>query len=44
VRLVDAGELHVEVGERVSLEELREVHVRADAGTLSGKVVAVPGR
>lgn len=39
---VDAGELHVEVAERVPLAELAAVHARADAGALSGKVIVVP--
>ena len=41
VRLVDSGELRVDVGERVPLTELPAVHARAGAGTLSGKVVIV---
>jgi len=42
VAMVDAGELHVDVAERLSLPELPAVHVRADAGALSGKVVLLP--
>jgi NADPH:quinone reductase-like Zn-dependent oxidoreductase len=39
VELVDAGDLHVDVAERVPLGELATVHARAAAGDLSGKVV-----
>ena len=42
VSLVDGGELHVDVAERVPLAELAEVHARAGAGELSGKVVVLP--
>jgi NADPH:quinone reductase-like Zn-dependent oxidoreductase len=42
VAKVDAGELRVDVAERVPLRELRSVHARADAGALSGKVVIFP--
>ncbi|MFI5931921.1 NADP-dependent oxidoreductase [Actinoplanes sp. NPDC051494] len=43
VALVDAGELHVDVAQRVPLAELGAVHARAAAGTLpGGKVVIVP--
>ena len=41
VELVDAGELRVEVTERVPLAELPSVHARAAGGTLTGKVVVV---
>jgi NADPH:quinone reductase-like Zn-dependent oxidoreductase len=40
--MVDRGELRVEVAERVPLQELPQVHKRAAAGELSGKVVVVP--
>jgi NADPH:quinone reductase-like Zn-dependent oxidoreductase len=40
--MVDRGELRVEVAERVPLEQLPQVHARAAAGELSGKVVVVP--
>ena len=40
--MVDAGELHVDVAERLSLTELSAVHARADAGALPGKVVLLP--
>jgi NADPH:quinone reductase-like Zn-dependent oxidoreductase len=39
VAMVDAGELHVDVAERLPLRELSAVHARAEAGALSGKVV-----
>lgn len=42
VALVDAGELTVDVTERVPLSELPAVHARAAAGELRGKVVVVP--
>ncbi|GIE33986.1 NADPH:quinone reductase [Actinoplanes italicus] len=41
VSLVDAGELRVEVAQRVPLAELPDVHARAAAGTLPGKTVIV---
>jgi NADPH:quinone reductase-like Zn-dependent oxidoreductase len=40
VELVDRGELHVEVAQRVALAELPEVH--AHSATLPGKVVVLP--
>jgi NADPH:quinone reductase-like Zn-dependent oxidoreductase len=39
--LVDAGELRVDVAERVPLAELPALHAKAAAGDLSGKVVVV---
>jgi NADPH:quinone reductase-like Zn-dependent oxidoreductase len=42
VAMIDAGELHVDVAERLSLTELSAVHARADAGALPGKVVLLP--
>lgn len=42
VARVDRGELTVDVAERVPLADLGEVHARAAAGTLTGKVVIVP--
>jgi NADPH:quinone reductase-like Zn-dependent oxidoreductase len=39
---VDAGELRVDVADRLPLSELPAVHARADAGTLTGKVVLLP--
>jgi NADPH:quinone reductase-like Zn-dependent oxidoreductase len=42
VRLVDSGELTVDVAERVPLSELAEVHRRSEAGDIRGKVVLIP--
>ncbi len=42
VALVDAGELRVDVAQRVALSQLAELHARAAAGGLGGKVVVVP--
>ena len=42
VAMIDAGELHVDVAERLPLTELSAVHARADAGALPGKVVLIP--
>lgn len=42
VRLVDRGELRVEVAERVPLSELPAIHRRAAEGQVHGKVVVVP--
>jgi NADPH:quinone reductase-like Zn-dependent oxidoreductase len=42
VALVDSGELTVNVAERVPLSELPAIHVRAAAGGLRGKVIAIP--
>lgn len=39
--LVDGGELRVDVAERVALEQLPDVHARAAAGGVSGKVVVL---
>lgn len=41
VALVDRGELHVDVAQRVPLSELPALHARAGAGDLSGKVVVL---
>jgi NADPH:quinone reductase-like Zn-dependent oxidoreductase len=44
VKLVDGGELRVEVARRVPLAELPALHADAAAGALpSGKVVVTPG-
>ena len=43
VAMVDRGELRVDVGERVPLAELPDVHARAASGTLPGKVVVLVG-
>ena len=42
VKLVDSGELTVNVAQLVPLSELPAVHARAAAGELHGKVVALP--
>ncbi|MEH3156523.1 MAG: NADP-dependent oxidoreductase [Gordonia paraffinivorans] len=42
VRQVDDGTLTVEVGRRVSWDDVPAVHADSDAGRLSGKVVVVP--
>ena len=42
VARVDRGELAVDVAERVSMSDLAEVHARAAAGALGGKVVVTP--
>ncbi|WIE75640.1 NADP-dependent oxidoreductase [Curtobacterium sp. MCSS17_007] len=39
VSLVDAGELHVEVARRITLDELPALHAEAEAGRIAGKVV-----
>jgi NADPH:quinone reductase-like Zn-dependent oxidoreductase len=41
VALLDAGELRIDVAERAPLPELADVHARADADEVSGKVVVV---
>ncbi|MDO8189110.1 NADP-dependent oxidoreductase [Conexibacter sp. JD483] len=40
--LVEAGELRVEVAERVALAELPALHARAASGELSGKAIVLP--
>jgi NADPH:quinone reductase-like Zn-dependent oxidoreductase len=42
VAMIDAGELQVDVSERLPLSELPDVHARSDAGSLSGKIVLIP--
>ncbi len=42
VALIDSGDLHVEIAQRVPLSELPAIHEQADAGQIHGKVVAVP--
>ena len=42
VAMVDRGELRVDVAERVPLAELADVHARAAAGELHGRVVVGP--
>ena len=41
VELIDSGELHVDVAQRVPLAQLSSVHAQAAAGELHGKVVIV---
>lgn len=41
VSLVDQGQLHIDVADRVSLAELPGVHARSDAGTLRGKTIVL---
>jgi len=42
VALVDSGELTVDIAERVSLSELPDIHTRAAAGEVYGKVIVAP--
>jgi NADPH:quinone reductase-like Zn-dependent oxidoreductase len=42
VAMVDRGELHVDVAQRVPLAELPSIHADAAAGSLPGKVVVLP--
>ena len=42
VRLVDAGELRVEVSRRIPLAELPALHAEAAEGPVSGKVIVLP--
>ncbi|GAB3931843.1 NADP-dependent oxidoreductase [Kribbella albertanoniae] len=42
VALIDSGDLHVEIAQRVPLSELPAIHQQAEAGQIHGKVVAVP--
>ncbi|MDG4787833.1 NADP-dependent oxidoreductase [Micromonospora sp. WMMD1102] len=42
VALVDSGELHVDVAQRVPLAELSALHAQAATGALSGKVIVLP--
>jgi NADPH:quinone reductase-like Zn-dependent oxidoreductase len=41
VALVDRGELRVDIAERVALAELADVHAKAEAGDVSGKIIVV---
>ena len=40
VAMVDRGELRVDVADRVPLAELADIHAKAEAGKISGKVTA----
>jgi NADPH:quinone reductase-like Zn-dependent oxidoreductase len=42
VRLVDAGDLTVDVAERLPLSKLADVHRRSEAGEIRGKVILIP--
>jgi NADPH:quinone reductase-like Zn-dependent oxidoreductase len=42
VAMVDRGELRVDVAQRVSLDHLADVHAKAAAGELPGRVVVTP--
>jgi NADPH:quinone reductase-like Zn-dependent oxidoreductase len=42
VALIDSGDLHVEIAQRVALSELPGIHQQAEGGEIHGKVVAVP--
>ncbi|MEV8359739.1 NADP-dependent oxidoreductase [Microbacterium sp. NPDC076895] len=42
VRLIDAGELRVDIAHRVPLSDLATLHADADAGTVHGKVIVIP--
>lgn len=42
VSVIDGGELHVEIAQRVPLSELRAIHEQAEGGAVHGKVVFVP--
>lgn len=42
VALIDNGELTVDIAQRVPLSELPSIHVKAAAGEVHGKIVAVP--
>lgn len=42
VALIDAGDLTVDITERLPLSELADVHRRSEAGQLRGKVVLIP--
>ncbi|MFF0269308.1 NADP-dependent oxidoreductase [Kribbella sp. NPDC004536] len=41
VALVDSGDLHVEIAQRVPLSDLPKIHEQADEGRIHGKVIAV---
>ena len=44
VEMVDRGQLHVDVAERAPLAELPQIHARADADELSGKIIVLVGQ
>jgi NADPH:quinone reductase-like Zn-dependent oxidoreductase len=43
VSRVDRGDLRIDIARRVPLSELGAVHAESAAGTLRGKVIALPG-
>jgi NADPH:quinone reductase-like Zn-dependent oxidoreductase len=43
VELVDAGRLRLDIGGRYPLAELAEVHAKAAAGALRGRIVVTVG-
>jgi NADPH:quinone reductase-like Zn-dependent oxidoreductase len=42
VELIDRGELHVDVTERVPLPELAALHAESESGALPGKAIVIP--
>jgi NADPH:quinone reductase-like Zn-dependent oxidoreductase len=42
VELIDRGELHVDVTERVPLSELAALHTRSESGAVAGKAIVIP--
>jgi NADPH:quinone reductase-like Zn-dependent oxidoreductase len=42
VELIDRGELHVDVTERVPLPELAALHAKSESGAVSGKAIVIP--
>jgi len=42
VSLIDGGDLHVEIAQRVPLNELPVIHEQAAAGNVHGKIVFIP--
>lgn len=42
VELVDRGELHVDITERVPLNELAALHAKSESGQVSGKAIVIP--
>ena len=42
VELVDGGQLHVDVTERVPLTDLAALHARSESGEVSGKAIVIP--
>lgn len=42
VSLIDGGDLHVEIAQRIPLSELKTIHEQAATGNVPGKIVFVP--